>query len=243
MTLRTEELARLIAREVVERIRAHQGRSPLTGEPLPGSWPPPSVLHPAPDQVRRRLPVAVSARHVHLSQRDLEALFGRGARLTVFKWLSQVEQFAAAEQVTLIGPRGTLPRVRVLGPSRGHTQVEVSATDARLLGVAVPVRDSGDHRHTPGLTLEGPVGRITVSGGVIVAARHIHMHPDEAAQFGVADGQRVEVRTDGVRALVLENVLVRVNPAYRLEMHIDTDEANAAGLNDGDEVELISVRR
>lgn len=239
MTVREEELARVIAREVVERIREFQGRSPLTGEPIPGSWPPPSLLALAPGQRRRHLPVAVSARHVHLGAADLERLFGPGARLTVLRWLSQPDQFAAAEQVTLIGPRGAIPQVRVLGPCRGATQVEVAATDARLLGVDPPVRDSGDHRDTPGLVLEGPRGRVTIPRGVILAARHIHMHPEEAAQFGVADRQRVKVRCGGPRALVLENVLIRISPGYRLQMHIDTDEANAAGLRDGMEVELV----
>lgn len=238
MTARAEELAKLIAREVVERVRAHQNRSPLTGEPLRGAWPPPAVIALAPGQRRRLLPVAVSARHVHVSEGDLERLFGPGARLTVFKWLSQPDQFAAVEQVNLIGPGGTLPRVRILGPCRGDTQVEISATDARLLGVHPPVRDSGDHRETPGLTLAGPHGRITIPRGVILAARHIHMHPDEAAQFGVADRQRVQVRCGGARGLTMANVLIRVNRGYRLQMHIDTDEANAAGLRDDMEVEL-----
>lgn len=239
MTQHEEEVARIIAQEVVQRLREHQGRSPLTGEPVAGTWPPPSVLPLAPGERRRGLPAAVSARHVHLSEADLEALFGKGARLTVLKPLSQPGQFAAVEQVNLIGPKGTIQRVRILGPCRGDTQVEVSVTDCRTLGVTAPVRDSGDHRDSPGLTLEGPQGRITIPKGVIVAARHIHMHPDEAAQFGVVDRQRVRVRTGGPRALVMENVLIRVNPAFRLELHIDTDEANAAGLHDGDEVELI----
>lgn len=234
-----DELARAIAREVVERIRELQGRSPATGEPLVHRWPAPSVIPLAPGERRRELPVALSARHVHLSPDHVEALFGKGHRLRVFKWLSQVDQFAAVETVTLIGPRGRIENVRVLGPARGATQVEIAYTEARQLGVHPPVRDSGDHRDTPGITLEGPAGRITIPQGVIVAARHIHMHPDEAAQFGVKNGDRVRVRTRGPRAVIFDNVLIRVSEQFRLEMHIDTDEGNAAGLQNGDLVELV----
>lgn len=244
MTLPEEELARVIAREIVERIRAAGGRSPLTGEPLlrspaaPHRWPQPlerAVLSGG----QRRLPVAVSARHVHLSPEDVRALFGPGHELKVQKWLSQPNQFAAAETVSLIGPRGAIAKVRVLGPARGATQVEVSATDARVLGFTVPVRLSGDHTGTPGITLEGPRGRVTIPRGVIIAARHIHMHPDEAAAFGVQDKQLVRVRCPGPRQLIFDQVVVRVSPGFLLEMHIDTDEGNAAGLRDGDLVDLI----
>lgn len=184
------------------------------------------------------IPAAVSARHVHLAEADCALLFG-GRPLTVLRELSQPGQFAAAETVTLVGPKGVLERVRVLGPARGATQVEISRSDALRLGVAAPVRESGCHDGTPGLTLVGLGGAVTLARGVILAQRHIHMTPEDAARFGVADREIVKVASGGDRALTLGAVLVRVSPRYRLELHLDTDEANAGLWQDGDPVELI----
>jgi putative phosphotransacetylase len=177
--------------------------------------------------------INVSARHVHLSQAHVEALFGPGYTLTKLKDLMQPGQFAANEQVAVIGPKGRFPRVRVLGPSRGASQLEISLTDARTLGVPGVVRMSGKIEGTPGIVLEGPKGRVELAQGVIVAARHIHMSPADAERFGVTDGQVVRVRTRGARPLTFDDVVCRVHPNFVLEMHIDTDEANAAGLTDG----------
>jgi acetate kinase len=180
------------------------------------------------------IPIAVSARHVHLTRETLDILFGKGHELTVHKWLSQPEQFAAKEKVTLVGPKNRIERVRILGPLRSQDQVEIARTDEFFLGVDAPVRASGHTKNTPGITLIGPAGSVTLREGVICAWRHIHMTPDDAARFGVEDKDVVEVSvSDGERGLTFGNVLVRVSPKYRLEMHIDTDEANAAELGQG----------
>ncbi len=178
------------------------------------------------------IPVAISGRHVHLDAPTLTALFGEGYELTVRKPLSQPGQFAAEETVGVIGPKGSFDRVRILGPLRSRNQIEVSTTDEFRLGLDAPVRASGKVANSPGVTLVGPAGRIELSEGIICAWRHLHMTPEDAAAFGVADRDVVDVRidTDG-RDLVFGDVLVRVSPKYRLEMHIDTDEANAAGIS------------
>ncbi|MEZ4473574.1 MAG: phosphate propanoyltransferase [bacterium] len=175
------------------------------------------------------IPIAVSARHIHLSPEAVEVLFGPGHTLTPLKELSQPGQYACVEQLDLIGPRRTIEGVRVLGPARGKCQVEISRTDEFFLGLDAPVRRSGDVASSPGITLQGPAGRLTLSEGVICAWRHIHMTPEDAERFGVQDRDIVEVAVDSQdRDLIFGDVMVRVSPAYRLEMHIDTDEANAA---------------
>lgn len=180
------------------------------------------------------IPIAVSARHVHLTQEAVEALFGEGHALQLHKWLSQPGQFAAKEQVTLLGPKNRLERVRVLGPVRSKNQVEISRTDEFFLGIDAPVRASGHIENTPGITLEGPAGTLTIPDGVICAWRHIHATPEDAAHLGVEDKDVVEVRVQSAdRSLVFGDVLVRVSPKYKLEMHIDTDEGNAAELGRG----------
>ena len=180
------------------------------------------------------IPIAISARHVHLTTASIAALFGAGATLTPQKPISQPGQYAAAETVTLVGPKGRIEHVRVLGPARAADQVEISRTDEFTLGVDAPVRESGDIEHTPGIRLEGPAGALRLQKGVICARRHIHMAPADAAEFGVADGDRVDVRIDSAgRDLVFGDVLIRVRADFRLEMHVDTDEGNAAGLNVG----------
>lgn len=192
----------------------------------------------------RAIPVAVSARHVHLSPEHVEALFGPGYQLQELKPLSQPGQYACQETVTLIGPKRTLEKVRVLGPARGQTQVEISRTDEFFLGVDAPVRASGDLANTPGITIMGSEGRkVDIKQGVICAWRHIHMAPDDAAYFGVADRDivDVEVGRGSGRSLIFGDVLVRVNEKYKLEMHIDTDEGNAAELHGGAEGVLLNT--
>lgn len=186
-----------------------------------------------------KLPIALSNRHIHLSKEHIEILFGAGYELTHLKDLSQPGQFACDEKVDIQGPKGTLKGVRVLGPARGNTQVEISKADGFTLGVKSPVRDSGDVEGTPGATIIGPNGSVEISEGVIVAARHIHMHTSDAEKFEVKDKERVSIRTFGERALVFENVLIRVSPSFALEMHVDTEEGNAAGVKNGELVELI----
>jgi putative phosphotransacetylase len=185
------------------------------------------------------LPVAISNRHVHLSQSDLEVLFGKGFELTKMKDLSQPGQFAANEQVDLVGPKRTISGVRILGPARKTTQAEISVTDAFTLGVAPVVKNSGDLEGTPGIKLVGPAGEVVLDRGCIVASRHIHMHTSDAEKFDVKDKDVVSIRTGGPRPVVFENVLVRVDDEYGLEMHVDTDEGNAALLKNGTMVELI----
>ncbi len=183
-----------------------------------------------------RIPIAVSARHIHLTQDAVEALFGPGHNLTPWRPLSQPGQFACVERLAVVGPKGRLDNVRVLGPVRPDCQVEISRTDEFALGVDAPVRDSGDVANSPGITLVGPAGQLTLAQGLICARRHIHMAPEDAERFGVRDRDVVEVQidTDG-RDLVFRDVLVRVSKKFKLEMHLDTDEANAAGIMPGAE--------
>ncbi len=187
-----------------------------------------------------RIPIAVSARHAHLSQATIDALFGSGYELQPKTALSQNGQFSAQETVGLIGPRGSLAHVRLMGPARAHDQVEISRSDEFVLGVDAPVRISGDLANTPGITLEGPRGRLTLSSGVICARRHIHMSDADARALGVSDCDTVSVRIDSRgRDLLFGDVTVRISPEFRLELHLDTDEANAAGVSTGDLAELI----
>ncbi len=187
-----------------------------------------------------RIPIAVSARHVHLDEATFYQLFGEGAKLTHYADLSQPGQFASVEKVNLIGPRNRIDGVRVLGPLRSKNQVEISRTDEFFLGVDAPVRDSGQVKDSAPITLEGPSGTVTLTEGLICARRHIHMHSDDAKAFGVKSGDEVEVAiTGGARDLIFSDVLIRVSPAYRLEMHIDTDEANAAELGRSAEGDLV----
>lgn len=182
----------------------------------------------------RDIPVAISARHIHLQQKTIEKLFGPGYELTYRNDLSQPGQFACEETVRVIGPRNDFASVRILGPARNLDQLEISRTDEFHLGVDAPVRASGDIENSPGILLEGPYGRVELDKGVICAARHIHMTPDDALHFGVRDRDIVEVAiTGGERDLVFGDVLIRVHPSFKLEMHIDTDEGNAAYLGKG----------
>ena len=189
--------------------------------------------------MKKLLPIALSNRHVHLSKEDLQVLFGEGYELTPMKDLSQPGQYACQEKVDLKGPKGVIKGVRVLGPTRKESQIEVSLTDGFALGVKVPITGSGSLDGTPGVTLVGPKGEVALEKGLIAASRHIHMSPEDAKEFGVEDNQIVKIRTSGERALVFENVLVRVRPDFALEMHVDIEEGNAAGLSNCELVELI----
>lgn len=185
------------------------------------------------------VPVGISNRHVHVTVGDLDTLFGQGYQLTKIKDLSQPGEFAAQETVIIAGPKGAIEGVRILGPTRKKTQVEVSLTDSFKLGVKPPVRESGNLEDTPGIALIGPKGVVALKEGVILAARHIHMHPDEAAKYGLENGQTMRVEVPGERGIVFDNVLLRVSPKYATELHVDTDEANCALLKNGDRVKVL----
>ena len=184
------------------------------------------------------IPVGVSNRHIHLSAEHIDILFGSGYSLTKDKDLKQTGEYAAKETVTLVGPKGVMRNVRVLGPVRAFTQIEIARTDGFSLGVVPPLRDSGKIAGSPGIVIVGPKGAVTLTEGVICAARHIHMEEADAQKLKVKDGDRVTVKVHGARGGTFDNVLVRVNPSFRLEFHIDTDEANAAELKNGDMVTL-----
>ena len=220
------EWARMIARETI-RLLGYQGVTEII------------------EAQRIPIPVGVSAHHVHLTQEHLEELFGPGHELAPTAPLSQPEQFAAEEQVSLIGPKGRIDRVRVLGPVRSKTQVEISRTEEFRLGIHAPVRMSGDLAGTPGVVLEGPAGQVRLEEGIICAQRHIHMTPEDALRLGLRDGDEVSVRTegDGGREVIFGDITVRVSPKYKLELHLDTDEANAAHVLTGDVGYLASIQR
>ncbi len=176
----------------------------------------------------KKVLVETSARHIHLTDEAVEALYGKGAVLEPKKMLSQPDQFAAAnDKIKLVGPKGEL-MLSVLGPTRKANQVELSFTDARTLGVKAPVRESGDVAGTPGIKMVGPAGEFEISEGVVIAKRHIHFDPETAAEMGISDKQIVKVKIDSDRTTIFDDVVCRVNPTYAFAMHIDTDECNAA---------------
>lgn len=178
--------------------------------------------------------IETSARHVHVSRRVLNILFGEGYELTHKKDLSQPGQFACEERVQVIGPKNSFPAVSILGPVRPETQVELSAGDARAIGVKAPIRESGDLKGSAGCKLVGPKGEVELEDGVIIAKRHIHATPEDAEKYGLADKQIVSVKVDTPeRSLIFGDVVVRVSKNYALAMHIDTDESNAAGCTPG----------
>ena len=178
------------------------------------------------------VPIEASGRHVHITEKQAEVLFGH--RLTPKRPLSQPGQFLANERVTVIGPKGDFQNVAVLGPERKEAQVEISLTDARTLGLTVPVRLSGDVEGSPGTTLIGPMGQVKLERGVIAAQRHIHLSPEEGRRFGVADRQKVSLKTFTNRPTVFQNVVVRIHPEFAGAVHLDYDEANACGFQNGD---------
>lgn len=173
--------------------------------------------------------IGLSNKHVHLSQKDLETLFGAGHELTPTKPLVQPGQFAAEEKVDIVGPKKTLAGIRVLGPVRPETQVEVSLTDARTMGTKAPVKESGKLEGTPGCKLVGPCGEVELDHGVIAALRHVHLNDEQAKEAGVKDGEWVSIKIEGERGLIFDNVLVRAGAKHEKEVHLDTDEGNAAG--------------
>ena len=209
--------------EIVNRVMAQYGDVPAAASAADGT-----------------VPVGVSNRHIHLSEADVETLFGKGYQLTPMKDLSQPGQFACKEQLTIIGPSlRPIEGVRVLGPVRKASQVEISRTDSFVLKVKPPVRESGDIAGSAPVTIVGPKGVVTLKEGCIIANRHIHMSEEEGAAFGLKDGDYVTVEANGERRTTFYDVQVRVNKAFRLEMHIDTDDANAAGIGNGAKVTVI----
>jgi putative phosphotransacetylase len=187
-----------------------------------------------------KIPVGISGRHLHLSQEHLEILFGKGYELKVMKELTQPGQYAAEEKVDIISPDGKLlAGVRILGPVRPASQVEISRSDALRFKFVAPVRSSGDIKGSGAATLVGPKGQVNIQEGVIIADRHIHFSVEEGLAFGVTDRQIVSLKVGGIKAGILDNVLCRVHPSFRLDCHLDTDDGSAFMLNTGDQVELV----
>jgi putative phosphotransacetylase len=176
-----------------------------------------------------KVQIGLSNKHVHLCEKDIDQLFGCSHSLCAAKDLVQPGQFASEEKVDVVGPKGTLKGIRVLGPARPETQVELAMTDARTIGIKAPVKESGKLDGTPGCTLVGPCGSVELDHGVIVALRHVHLSPQEAKDVGVKDKDWVSIKIDGERSLVFNKVLVRSGEAHKSEFHLDTDEGNAAG--------------
>ncbi|MEA4924388.1 MAG: phosphate propanoyltransferase [Syntrophomonadaceae bacterium] len=218
--------------QVIKQYMEASGQSAARPEPLP-----PTGAASVPEPIK--LKVGVSNRHIHLDRQDLDELFGQGYELNEHQPLSQAGMFAAQETVILAGPKGALTGVRVLGPLRSNTQVELAFTDARHLGVVPPVMQSGQTGKTPEITIVGPKGSVTNNNAVMVAWRHAHMDTDRAAAWGLKDGDIVTARTPGDRAVVFENVVVRTGKGWVNEFHIDTDEGNTANIKTGDTVEII----
>ena len=212
-----ENLVQKIVEEVLQQVLKNQSSPPHDG----------------------KIPIGVSARHVHLAQEEVEQLFGENYQLTPKFELSQPGQFAAEETVVIAGPKGSIERVRILGPARSLSQVEVSWTDAMKLGLKPPLRISGDIQGSSPVTLIGPKGSVVLNEGLIIAQAHIHMSPADSARFQVVDGQSVQIKVEGIRPIILSNVVIRVSERYRLEMHIDTDEANAGLIQQGTLAEIV----
>ena len=188
-----------------------------------------------------KVQVGLSNKHLHLSKEHVEALFGAGHQLTHKKDLVQPGQFACEEVVDIVGPKGTIKNLRVLGPERPQTQVEVAMTDARGLGLKAPIRESGDLAGTPGCKIVGPAGEIEIEEGVIVALRHIHLSLEEAEEAGVKDKDWVSIKLEGERALVFDKVLIRASNKFKAECHLDTDEGNAAGCGPDAVCEIVKI--
>ena len=217
-----------VHRAVVEHL-VRQAVYQRMGKPVPGTGNAPSPLV-----------VNISARHCHLTQEAVEALFGKGHQLTPMKWLYQEGQFAAEEALTLVGPRSrVISNLRILGPCRTLNQVELAYTDAIALGFDIPLRKSGNIDGTPGGMLMGPEGFFEMPDGIIRAERHVHMHPEDAAHYGVAAGDRMKLKIGGSCAVTFDEMLVRVGESFKLEVHIDTDEGNAVDLKPDTSCELV----
>ena len=184
--------------------------------------------------------VGISNRHIHLSEEHMQSLFGKGTELHILKELSQPGQYACKECVTLVGPKGCIENVRILGPTRRQTQVEILSADCYKLGVKAPLKISGELDGTPGLVISGPKGCEKLTSGVIIAKRHIHMTPQDAAKFNCNDNDIVKVECQGERGGILGNVVVRVTETSKLDFHIDVEEANCMGMNDGSKIIIIN---
>jgi propanediol utilization protein len=226
-----EEVEQLVREVLLQRLRGEA--PPVTREQhaemgkMPGGPPHPLVVN-------------VSARHMHVTQADLEVLFGPDAKLTKLKDLYQQGEFAAEQTLTIVGPRQRIiPSVRILGPLRNYSQIELSYTDGIYLGIELPLRISGDHHDTPGTTVLGPKGAITLSKGLIRAARHVHMSKEDLSYYGVKDGDEIKLRIDGPCGSTFDHIKVRFHPKVVLEVHIDTDEGNACDLDSATYMELI----
>lgn len=187
----------------------------------------------------RQVPVGISVRHIHLSRGNVDRLFGRNYQLTPKKQLSQPGQYACEECLDVIGPKGELKKVRILGPERSASQIELAQTDCRNIGINAPVRSSGNTAGSPGVILRGPLGEVAIPEGVIIADRHLHMSGEEAAAFGLKDGDHVSIQIDGEKPGILGNVLVRAGSSHRLDLHIDTDDGNAFLLKQGQMVTVL----
>ena len=227
-----KDVEQLVREVLVQRLRGQvtppPAREQHAAEPRRAGGPP----HP--------LVVNVSARHMHVTPENLEVLFGPGAKLTKMKDLYQQGEFASEQLVTLVGPRQRIiPNVRILGPVRSYTQVELSYTDGVYLGIDLPLRISGNHEGTPGCTILGPRGAIHLTSGVIRAERHAHMSTEDMAYYGVNDGDRLKLRIDGPCGVTFDRVKVRYHPKVVLEVHIDTDEGNACDLESATRMELV----
>lgn len=232
-----EQLAEIVALAVKNAL-ASEGQPGACKEPAPEGVP--GAAGNLASEGERLVPVGISMRHVHLTRADLTRLFGPTYMLTPLKALSQPGQFAARECVDVIGPKGTLKNVRILGPLRRETQVELAQTDCRTVGIKAPVRSSGDLKGTPGVTLKGPRGEITIPQGVIIADRHIHLSPAQAEAYHLKDGDRVKVQVeDGTKQGVMDGVLIRSNSGCEMDFHIDTDDGNAFQLKQGQLVRIL----
>lgn len=224
MAMAQQSLPRAVVEHLVRQVVYER-----LGKPLPRAATAPNPLV-----------VNVSARHCHLTPQAVESLFGKGHQLQVHKWLYQAGQFAAKETVTLIGPRSrVISNLRILGPCRNLNQVELAYTDAVALGFDIPLRASGNIEGTPGCMLMGPAGFFEMPNGVIRALRHVHLHPDDAAFYGVKQGDNMQLKIGGPCAISLERLLCRVDPSFKLEVHIDTDEGNACNLQPETPCELV----
>ncbi|MEX0775301.1 MAG: phosphate propanoyltransferase [Phycisphaeraceae bacterium] len=230
-------------RRQVEQMVRQVLRDHVVGTPAPAPAPGGQQFRPASHNGGPNpLVVNVSARHVHVTPQDLQALFGPGTQLTKLKDLYQQGEFASNQQVNVIipGPKNRMiPGVRILGPTRNYTQVELSYTDGIFLGMNLPLRTSGDHHDTPGCILVGPYGALNLKQGVIRAERHVHMHAEDLAHFGVRDGDYMKLKIDGPCGVTFDRVKVRQHPKVKLEVHIDTDEGNACDLGTATRMELI----
>jgi propanediol utilization protein len=187
--------------------------------------------------------LGISARHVHLSRQDIDILFGKDYQLTVFKDLKQLGQYAANEKVEVIGPKGGFETVRILGPERKKSQVELSASDCIKIGVPVVLRDSGDHKDTPGVTLVGPKGTVELNGGVMVASRHMHVSTETAKKEDIKNGDILCAKVPGEREVIFGNILARVDETFVDELHLDTDEANASFVKNNQKVEVFKCQK